>query len=241
MGAVFFLMAASAVGVFLGRKRFAWSCGIMSAALLWFFGCPITIALIGRPLERGYDRAGLAHCDVSWAPQGDAIVILGGGMTFHERCGASEMCPAADRVWTGARLYKLGKAPKIVCTGSDIDKSTLPLLLDFGVPREAVHWYEEARNTEEEARLIKKAVADGRAKPKILLVTSAWHMNRAKFLFEKAGLEVVPCPGDFEMSCSSERKFEFRNLFPDACSFLSNTAAVREWVGIWAYRILKGR
>ena len=151
------------------------------------------------------------------------------------------MSAGADRVWTGAKLYKAGKAKRIICTGSEIERSTLPLLIDFGVPREAVVWYDDARNTEEEARLIAKTLGGGGKKPRILLVTSAWHMNRAKFLFEKAGLVVVSCPGDFEMSCISERKLQFSDFIPDAWIFALNTAAVREWVGICAYRALKGR
>ena len=157
----------------------------------------------------------------------------------HEKCGGSEMASAADRVWTGAKLYKAGKAKKIICTGSEIERATLPLLLDFGVPREAVFWYDDARNTEEEARLIAKTLGTDEEKPKILLVTSAWHMNRAKFLFEKAGLDVVPCSGDFEMSCISERSLKPKDFIPDIWMFVLNTAAVREWIGIWAYRMLK--
>ena len=213
----------------------------MSAAVLWIFGSVVTTRIIGRSLECGYDRAGISHGDVSWAPNGDAIVVLGGGMLFHEKCGASEMASAADRVWTGAKLYKAGKAGKIICTGSEIERGTLPLLVDFGVPKEAVHWYDDARNTEEEARLMSKTLAVDGEKPKILLVTSAWHMNRAKFLFEKAGLDVVPCPGDFEMSCISERNVKFSDFIPEPWIFMYNAAAVREWVGIWAYRVLKGR
>ena len=149
------------------------------------------------------------------------------------------MSAGADRVWTGAKLYKAGKAKRIICTGSEIERSTLPLLIDFGVPREAVVWYDDARNTEEEARLIAKTLGGGGKKPRILLVTSAWHMNRAKFLFGKAWLDVVPCPGDFEMSCISERKLRFSDFIPEAWIFMCNAASVREWVGIWAYRMLK--
>ena len=180
-GIAFLGFAACAVSAFLKKRRLAWICGCASVAVLWFFGCAATTRIIGRFLERGYDRDGIAHGDVSWAPEGDAIVILGGGMLYHEKCGAGEMASAADRVWTGAKLYKAGKAKKIICTGSAIEHGTLPLLLDLGVPSEAVLWYDDARNTEEEARLIAKTFgADGK-KPRILFVTSAWHMNRAKF------------------------------------------------------------
>ena len=239
MGIAFIGFAACAVCAFLKWRRLAWICGGVSVAVLWVFSCAVTTRMIGRPLERDYDRAGVVHGDVNWAPEGDAIVVLGGGMMCHEKCGGSEMASAADRVWTGAKLYKAGKAKKIICTGSEIERATLPLLLDFGVPREAVFWYDDARNTEEESRLIAKTLGSDAEKPKILLVTSAWHMNRAKFLFEKAGLDVVPCPGDFEMSYVGERPFSIKDLIPDAMALVQNSAAVREWVGIWAYRMLK--
>ena len=241
MGITFLGFAACAVCAFFKWRRLAWICGGVSVAILWVFSCAVTTRIIGRPLESWYDRVGVVHGDVNWAPEGDAIVVLGGGMMCHEKCGGSEMASAADRVWTAAKLYKAGKAKKIICTGSEIERATLPLLLDFGVSREAVFWYDDARNTEEEARLIAKTLgADGK-KPKILLVTSAWHMNRAKFLFEKAGVDVVPCPGDFEMSYVSERPFSAKDFVPDAMVLAQNSAAVREWVGIWAYKVLKGR
>ena len=239
MGIAFLGFVACAVSAFLKKRRLAWICGCTSVAVLWIFGCAVTARIIGRPLESCYDRDGVTHGDVNWALEGDAIVILGGGMGRHVKCGASEMTSAADRVWTGAKLYKAGKAKKIICTGSEIEQGTLPLLIDFGIPRESVFWYDDVRNTEEESRLIAKTLgADGK-KPRILLVTSAWHMNRAKFLFEKAGLDVVPCPGDFEMSCISESVISVKEFIPDAMALVQNSVAVREWVGIWAYRMLK--
>ena len=241
IGIAFLGFVTCAVSALLKWRRLAWICGGVSVAVLWVFSCAVTTRIIGRPLESGYDRAGAVHGDVNWAPEGDAIVVLGGGMMCHEKCGGSEMASAADRVWTGAKLYKAGKAGKIICTGSEIERATLPLLLEFGVPREAVFWYDDARNTEEESWLISKTLGVDGEKPKILLVTSAWHMNRAKFLFEKAGLDVVPCPGDFEMSCISERSLKPKDFIPDIWIFVLNTAAVREWIGIWAYKILKGR
>ena len=241
IGIVFIGVVGCGIGIFFKRRRLALICGVVSIAILWIFSCAVTTRIIGRLLERGYDRDGVAHGDVSWAPEGDAIVVLGGGLGDHVKCGGCEMFAGADRVWTGAKLYKAGKAKKIICTGSEIEQATLPLLLDFGVPREAVVWYDDARNTEEEARVMAKTLgADGK-KSKILLVTSAWHMNRAKFLFEKAGVDVVPCPGDFEMSYVSERPCSVKDFIPDAMALVQNSAAVREWVGIWAYRVLKGR
>ena len=99
MGIAFLGSTACAVSAFFGRRKLAWAFGIASVAVLWVFGCAVTTRLIGRPLESAYDRDGVAHGDVTWAPTADAIVVLGGGMTFHQKCGSSEMYSAADRVW----------------------------------------------------------------------------------------------------------------------------------------------
>ena len=66
----------------------------------------------------------------------------------------------------------------------------VPPLIDLGVLREAIWFGEEPRNTEELVRLIKSQFASERSR--VLLVTSAWHMSRAKMLFDRAAFEVVP-------------------------------------------------
>lgn len=59
----------------------------------------------------------------------------------------------------------------------------------------------DARNTEEEARMIAAA-----GFKRIRLVTSAWHMPHARWLFERAGLEVRAAPTDYEMHYCAERR-----------------------------------
>lgn len=126
---------------------------------------------------------------------------------------------------------------KVYCTGGGCEYATVPLLTELGVPREAIWFSEDPRNTEEEARLIKSQFAS--EKPKALLVTSAWHMSRAKMLFDRVGFDVIPAPTDFEMSCGAERDVEFGDFFPSADALLRNSYAIKEWVarfGYWALR-----
>lgn len=200
----------------------------------WVLGSGVTTRLVGVTLEKEFTQPGRMHGSIEGLPKADAIVILGGGMAGHKVCGGAEMFSGADRVWVGARLYKAGHAPIVYCTGGGVGKSTLPLLRDFGVPEAAVRWYDEPRNTEEEAKKLA-----GENVKKILLVTSAWHMPRARMLFERVGFDVIPAPADFEMSYSAEEPFTIKELFPSSEGLSRNSFAVKEWVARVGYALLR--
>lgn len=208
---------------------------------MWVMGCGITTRLIGVSLESDWEIEGRPHGDISGLPNADAIVVLGGGIGIHKKCGAPEMFGAADRVWQGAKLYKADKAPVVAVSGPDAMNSTAPLLRDFGVPEEVIRGFSDARNTEDEARMMYASLgsAGTGSKPRILLVTSAWHMSRAKLLFERVGFDVVPAPTDFEMNCMLEQPVRVGDFFPSADAFMRNSYAVKEWVGNIGYRLLR--
>jgi len=225
-------------------RRFAiaanWLIGL-TVAFTWGISCGITTRIVGVGLEKDWEVAGKPHGDISGLPSADAIVVLGGGMGCHQKCGAPEMFGSADRVWQGARLYKAGLAKIVSLSGPDVEKCTVPLLEDMGVCKDAFMCFSEARNTEEESKLIFAALSktcDGR-KPKILLVTSAWHMSRAKLLFERVGFEVVPSPTDFEMSYVLERSIKVEDFFPSCDALSRNSYCIKEWVGNVGYRLFR--
>ena len=148
----------------------------------------------------------------------------------------AEMWSGADRVWQAARLYRAGKAPKVIATSGRVVETTFPLLRDFGLPEEAMMKVDDARNTEEEAKSI-----DRMGIKRILLVTSAWHMKRARLMFEKyaPSVEVVCAPADFENSIVAARPFSFTNFLPDPGAFMGNSVALHEWVGIVGYKLFR--
>ena len=208
---------------------------------MWAVGCGITTRFIGVLLEKAWEIEGKPHGDISGLPNADAIVVLGGGMGAHHKCKAPEMFGSADRVWQGARLYKAGLAKVVSLSGPDVEVSTVPLVEDLGVPRDAMMFFSDARNTEEESKLIYERLSQTASgtKPKILLVTSAWHMSRAKLLFERRGFDVVPAPTDFEMSYVMEQPIKFSDFFPSSEVMTRNTYALKEWVGNFGYRFLR--
>ena len=183
----------------LGRTGVARRVGLLSVVWLWFWMTPVAALMVGAPLEREFLVDGKVP-EVEGFSAAEAIVLLGGGMGGDTNLSSyAEMSAGADRVWQAARLWKAGKASKIIATGDGARESTLGLLKDFGVDEKCVEFL-DARNTEEEAKGVKRffnrvervdrvegesGVSGQSVKPKVLLVTSAWHMKRARMMFEK--------------------------------------------------------
>ena len=217
-----------------GHRRLAIK--LFGAAALWFliWSSPVTYRYLASGLEM--------HFPVVMAeesPTADAIAILGGGVGCNtNEYPYGEMWTSADRVWHGARLYKAGKAPKIFITGGGTTFGTAMLLQDFGVPKEAICNNLTARNTEEEAKFIASTGVK-----RLLLVTSAWHMRRAKLMFEKyaPGLEVIPAATDYEalVRCGWKSGFNWSDFIPNAEMLFQSSYMLKEIIGYWGYRLFR--
>ena len=227
-----FSLVVAFAGLVVARRRLKaglWTAGIALAAL-WFQGTFTCALVTGWPLERPY--AEMQDADAS--PEASAIVLLGGGMVYLEGRAYPDMADCADRVWHAARLYKAGKAPKVVVAGRMDLQATVPLLLDFGVPREAIVVDNDSRNTYENSRNVVQIVGEG---GRILLVTSAWHMGRSIGNFKAAGLDPIPAPCDFKAYRANFDDVHFWSWFaPTADNLLSVQTFAKEWMGRLARR-----
>jgi uncharacterized SAM-binding protein YcdF (DUF218 family) len=155
-----------------------------------------------------------------------------------------DLTGGADRVWQAARLYDAGKAPLVLLSGgSDPEYSVMSeaqamqvFLRDLGVPDSAMLLEQESRNThqnaENSARLLRQ-----RGFNRILLVTSALHMERALSEFESRGLEVIPAVTDHE--AGEPPPIPWRYL-PDADSLSASARALKELVGQLVVRMCAG-
>ena len=90
--------------------------------------------------------------------------------------------------------------------------------IDLGVPKKDILLTENVENTDQEAKAIKKLLLLDN--PKIILVTSAFHMPRAQLVFEAAGINVIPFPVDFIIGA---QKITFMNFIPSANSFAATS------------------
>ena len=239
-------------GALLWRGRRKTGFGFLGVALAWFWiwSMPVTYHWIGCSLESEWPVVKAED-----APNADAIVLLGGGMGANPSAYPyAEMWTSADRVWHAARLYKAGKAPVVIPTGSGDRESTVPLLRDFGVPESAIVVEGEARNTEENAKFVERLIncraervdrAEEKGnvvrKRKVLLVTSAWHMRRSVLMYRKyaPSLEIIPAATDYEATVDTTHPFRFKDIWPDAVTLSVNSVMFKELVGYWGYRLLR--
>ncbi|MEI7681055.1 MAG: YdcF family protein, partial [Betaproteobacteria bacterium] len=182
-------------------------------------------------------------------PRADAIVVLGGMLrTVEATGGTATEWSNPNRFYGGIELYKLGKAEKLIFTGGKLPWETDSITegeklrqfaLAQGVPAKDIVVTSEVQNTEQEAAAVRDILKDG--KTSVLLVTSAFHMPRARQLFLQQGLIVIEYPVDFKVS---NREKTVLDLSPDPETLFLITTAIREQLGItfyWMKNIVRRR
>jgi len=232
---VFSLMGA--VLCALGRNRLGAGLVVVSGFWLYAWATPVASHWVRANLEAPYPAVALTAI----APA-QAAVVLGGALVAPSAGRPFvDLSAAADRVWHAARLYHADKAPLLVLSGGS-DRTTNMMaeaqamgvfLADLGVPQSALLMESESRNTAENAAFCARLLQQ-RGIRRVLLVTSAMHMARAKVEFETQGLEVVPVAID-QTGPSSARGLAV--WLPDAGALEGSSRALKEYVGRWAMRL----
>ena len=111
--------------------------------------------------------------------------------------------------------------------------------ISMGIPKNDLFTTDPVNNTLQEAKAIKKLLNNELPliQNRIILVTSAFHMKRAKKVFESEGISVQPYPVDFK----SNKSFisSLRNSLswmPSSYSLNKSSSAIREIIGRFVYR-----
>lgn len=190
------------------------------------------------------------HRPMSVLPKADAIVVLGGSTKppFPPRPWV-EVSEEGDRVLYGARLYREGKAPKVILSGGRIDwygsgpsesADMAELVKAMGVPETAILEDPTSLNTRENAVNVEQILKQNNLK-RVLLITSAMHMPRSLRIFQKLGIDAVPAPTDFLTSDRDQEEFQgsaqamVLSLLPEADRLRNTTRALKEYVGLVVY------
>ena len=174
--------------------------GISALAVLWIFATPLSSQALWRWLEQPYQRRTAAAVLQNARPA--AVVVLGTGR--HAAPGPARVSEwfDADRFFGGldafVQLRKQGEAPQLIFTGGwwptqpDLRPEGDVLrewAIALGIPAESVLSTARVRNTVDEAKEVAGMLPSGST---LILVTSAFHMPRARRLFERQGLAVRP-------------------------------------------------
>ncbi|MDC6451616.1 YdcF family protein, partial [Alphaproteobacteria bacterium] len=104
--------------------------------------------------------------------------------------------------------------------------------VNMGILEEKILVTDKVKNTYEESVAVLKLVPKNTS---IILVTSAFHMKRSKYLFEKQGFNITPFPVDFNVSSLN---FTFLDFIPSVSSLQKTSTFIRENIGRLYYKII---
>ena len=229
------LLLIGALGLALLRKRPGLGKGLLalSLGLLTVLSLPAVSGRLLGSLEEG------ALLPPDHRPPAQAIVVLGGGRYLDSpEYGADTVGWAAlERLRYAAVLQRQTGLP-ILVTGGKPDGGELPegdimrrvLEQEFGVP---VRWVEDRSNNTWENAYFSREVLKGSGVQTIYLVTHAWHMPRAKRVFEAAGFRVIPAGVTFHRAGALSPL----DFLPDASALEGSSHYIHEIIGLVWYRL----
>lgn len=184
-------------------------------------------------------------------PNAEAIVVLGGAIRPQMAPRPDvDVTEAGDRPIYGAQLYKQGKAPIVILSGGRIEwqgggppesADMAKLVEALGVPATAILQDPTSLNTYENAVNVKKILTQ-RGINRVLLVTSAAHMPRSMEIFKKQGIDVIAAPTDFlvtepELQKAHTTQGRILSVLPEAENLARLTRALKEYIGLFVYRL----
>jgi uncharacterized SAM-binding protein YcdF (DUF218 family) len=239
LGASLFIAILALVLLLFRKRKTAVFLSLVHVILLWLSSMPVFSDHVVAKWERRF-----APVPVGESVDAYAAIVLGGAVEGPVPPRVEEnLGDGVDRLLRACRLYKQGKVERIVVSGGNLPWLGVPvpeaevmknLLVEWGVPSEAILVETASRNTWENAENVRKMLG-GKQGGGLLLVTSALHMPRAMAVFRKAGVQVVASPTDYLIVDRGQRVL--MDYLPDAGALQNTTALLREVVGMVYYRL----
>jgi len=223
LGLISFLII---LGIFTKRMIYI----VTAVLLLWITSLPIVSNSLMGILERNYQVQSFDNIT-----EHDTVVVLSGMVRTIRNNGEIyyEFGEAVDRILAGISLIKDGKADRMILTRGQLPWSLgVPegeFLSDFaemnGVEAAKITLTRVVQNTDDEAKAIAELTT---SKEKLILVTSAFHMPRARMVFENQNIVVTEFAVDFRKRWS---KLDILDFLPDAEAFKDSSLFIREIIG----------
>jgi uncharacterized SAM-binding protein YcdF (DUF218 family) len=222
-------------------RRLAVGCCLLAFGVFFVCAMPNTASSLISGLESQYPQQPLEDI-----PRANVIVVLGGslGAPIPPRQHV-QLTGGADRLWHAARLYKAGKAPRVILTGGNVFTQegiegeswyASQLLADWGIPRTTMITETQSRNTYQNAVNTRPLLEAMNAR-RILLVTSGFHMPRALEVFRKTladtNIEIVPASADILVTGATGPTV--LGYLPSAGALNGTRLALHEHLGHFVY------
>lgn len=219
--------------------RLAAVCFVLGFGGLWLMSLPVTVEWAARALERepALDRTQWS----SLGQQAQAIVVLGAGREQADPGWGSDQPShiALERLRYAARLAKASGLPILASGGlhygqppSEAWLAAEALERDFATP---TRWLEERSRTTWENALYSAQQLKAAGIERIVLVTSASHMPRSRWCFERNGLQVIAAPMGFRGVPNGR---PFGGWLPESQAVWHNGLLLNEAVGMLVYPLI---
>jgi uncharacterized SAM-binding protein YcdF (DUF218 family) len=253
-----FFALSKTLGVMLLPTNFLIGLGLLGAVLLFTrfasLGRKLVLASVVLLAICGFSPLGnilLVPLEQRFPPWDDArgapdgIIVLGGSIDPELSAvhGVTVFKGSVDRIVAAAALAHRYPNARIVFSGGSAnlvsDDSAkeadyaVSVFERLGIAKSRLTVERRSRNTQENAEFSRALLAP-KAGERWLLVTSAYHMPRSVGVFRKAGFAVEPYPADWRTGGRIDRP----GFSTFASEGLDHTdSALREWIGLAAYRI----
>jgi uncharacterized SAM-binding protein YcdF (DUF218 family) len=223
------------IGLIKNKKKLIY----IAIGVLYIISTPIFSNNFFKLVEGSEYRKPISAIDSA-----DAIVVLSGMLGINE-VGDSTYIEWGDpdRFFGGIALFKAGKAQKLVFTGGKMPwdkakKTEGEVLKEYaisnGIPSEKIFVTKDVENTADEAVAVKELISPSK---RIILVTSAYHMYRAKTVFEKQGFIVISCKVDYKTNRNSI--ITLIDFLPSSQNLELSETGIRETIGKFYYTLFK--
>lgn len=233
------MLALAACGLLLRRRwpRTGRALVVGALAVLYLLSTHAGALLLVTPLE-----ARTAAFDPTRQSGAGAIVVLGAGTVEKApEYGGADVPDAVAlvRLQYAAYLQHATGLPLLTSGGNpsgDEDVQTIGASMaralrdDFRTP---VAWTEERSLDTEQNAAMSAAILRRAGVRRVLLVTQALHMPRAREAFIRHGIEVVDAPTLF----FSRARLTMYSLLPSASALYRSYYAMHEWIGLLWYRL----
>lgn len=176
-------------------------------------------------------------------PSYDYAIVLGGMASYDSTINRIIFHESTDRLLQALDLYSRGYIDTLIISGGSArlmfkerkEASVLKeYLVRLGLPSDRIIADPNSRNTQENAANTLNIIKQP-DQQKILLVTSAFHMRRARAVFQKKGFNIDTYPAHF---ISSKGPFNpVSIILPTASAFLGWDLLIKEMVGLTIYKI----
>lgn len=227
------VIALALYALFCKNKQYKRKAMVAAIVLLFFFSNKFILGQVAYWYEPKYPV--LIHYDIG--------LLLGGFSGYNNETQSLKAQFSGDRLVQTIRLYHQGKIDKILMSGGNASvlKKGLPeaiytaeFLKSIRIPDSAIIIEKDSRNTKENFEYVAKLLKGlDKSNAKVLVITSAWHIPRAKLLAQKQGLINI----DYYPTNSLRDNCSFEDyLLPQASAINGWELLIKEWVG---YLVIK--